>query len=309
MEKMRGRDFLSVNDFNKEELRELLQEAVRLKRELKEGKEHHLLRGRSLGMIFQKPSTRTRVSFEVAMWQLGGQALFLSAQDLQIGRGEPVRDTARTLSRYLDGLMIRTFAHGEAEELAAFASVPVINGLTDLLHPCQAMADLLTIMEHYGRLEGLQLAYVGDGNNVAQALMLAATKLGLHVAVATPPGYEPRPEIVDAARINAVREGVSLLVTNDPTLAVLGSQVVYTDVWASMGQEAESLARAGVFQPYQLNSNLLAQAASEALVLHCLPAHRGEEITEEVLEGPQSAVFEQAENRLHVQKAILAKLL
>jgi len=309
MSGMRGRDFLSVNDFSREELQEILALALHLKRESKEGKEHCLLKGRSLGMIFQKPSTRTRVSFEVAMWQLGGQALFLNAQDLQIGRGEPLKDTARTLSRYLDGVMIRTFAHRDAEELAAFASVPVINGLTDLLHPCQAMADMLTLLEHYGRLEGLQLAYVGDGNNVAHALLLAATKLGVHCSVATPHGYEPNPEIVDAARINSALAGTSLLLTNDPALAVLGAQAVYTDVWASMGQEAESATRRGLFQPYQLNSRLLAQAGPGALVLHCLPAHRGEEITEQVLEGPQSVVFEQAENRLHVQKAILAALL
>ncbi|MBT9172130.1 MAG: Ornithine carbamoyltransferase [Syntrophomonadaceae bacterium] len=309
MGEMRGRDFLSANDFSKEELREILAEALRLKRELKEGKEHCLLKGRTLGMVFQKPSTRTRVSFEVAMWQLGGQALFLSAQDLQIGRGEPLKDTARTLSRYLDGIMIRTFAHSEAEELAAFASVPVINGLTDLLHPCQAMADMLTLLEHFGRLEGLQLAYVGDGNNVVHSLMLAATRLGLQMAVATPPGYEPDQEIVDAARINSARAGTNLLVTNDPELAVMGAQAVYTDVWASMGQEAEHAERCALFQPYQLNSRLLAQAVPGALVLHCLPAHRGEEITEQVLEGPQSVVFDQAENRLHVQKAILAALL
>jgi ornithine carbamoyltransferase len=306
---MRGRDFLSVNDFSKEELQEILAEALRLKRELQEGREHHLLKGRTLGMVFQKPSTRTRVSFEVAMWQLGGQALFLSAQDLQIGRGEPLKDTARTLSRYLDGIMIRTFAHSEAEELAAFASVPVINGLTDLHHPCQAMADMLTLLERFGRLDGLQLAYVGDGNNVAHSLMLAAARLGLQMAVATPQGYEPNQEIVDAAKIDSALAGTSLLVTNDPELAVMGAQAVYTDVWASMGQEAEHAKRCTLFQPYQLNSRLLAQAAPGALVLHCLPAHRGEEITEQVLEGPQSAVFEQAENRLHVQKAVLAALL
>lgn len=306
---MRGRDFLSVNNFSKKELQEILALALRLKRELKEGREHHLLKGRTLGMIFQKPSTRTRVSFEVAMWQLGGQALFLNAQDLQIGRGEPLKDTARTLSRYLDGIMIRTFAHSEAEELAAYASVPVINGLTDLLHPCQAMADMLTLLERFGRLEGLQLAYVGDGNNVAHSLMLAAARLGVQMAVATPPGYEPNREIVDAAKIDSALTGTSLLVTNDPALAVLGAQAVYTDVWASMGQEAEHAERCALFQPYQLNSRLLAQAAPGAMVLHCLPAHRGEEITEQVLEGPQTAVFEQAENRLHVQKAILAALL
>lgn len=309
MSGLRGRDFLAVNDFSREELLEILDEAIRLKREFKAGSQHHLLRGKTLGMIFQKPSTRTRVSFEVAMWQLGGYALFLSAQDLQIGRGEPVKDTARTLSRYLDGIMIRTFDHGEVEELAVYADIPVINGLTDLLHPCQAMADMLTIMEHKGSLEGLKLAFVGDGNNVAHSLMLAGTKLGMSVAVATPKGYEPRSEITAAARANAAEEGVSLLVTRDPQEAVRDADVVYTDVWTSMGQEAEHLARIRVFKPYQLNGDLLAKARPGAIVMHCLPAHRGEEIAEDIIEGPQSVVFDQAENRLHVQKAILAKLL
>jgi ornithine carbamoyltransferase len=309
MSELRGRDFLAVNDFNQEELQNLLDFAVQLKTEAKEGKEHHLLRGKTLGMIFQKSSTRTRVSFEVGMWQLGGYALFLSAQDLQIGRGEPVKDTARVLSRYLDGIMIRTFDHGEVEQLAAFADIPVINGLTDLLHPCQAMADLQTILEHKGRLTGLKLAYVGDGNNVAHSLLLACTKMGMDIAVATPKGYEPRTEIIAAAKLNAEQSGSQVLVTLDPKEAAKGADVLYTDVWASMGQEAEHLARVRIFKSYQLNSELLSVADPDAIVMHCLPAHRGEEISNDAIEGRQSVVFDQAENRLHAQKAILAKLL
>ncbi|MBS3886971.1 MAG: ornithine carbamoyltransferase [Dethiobacter sp.] len=306
---LRGRDFLTVHDFSKEELNEILQFALLLKQEKKDGLEHHLLRGKTLGMIFQKASTRTRVSFEVGMYQLGGYALFLSATDLQIGRGEPVKDTARVLSRYLDGIMIRTFDHREAEELAAFADIPVINGLTDLLHPCQAMADLLTILEHKGKLAGLKLAYLGDGNNVAHSLLLACSKLGLNVAVASPKGYEMQPAIVAKAKDSAVASGANIMLTTDPLEAVAGADILYTDVWASMGQEAEHQLRLQAFQHYQLNQELLEKAADNAMVLHCLPAHRGEEISDEVIEGRQSRVFDQAENRLHVQKAIMAKLI
>ncbi|MBS3983352.1 MAG: ornithine carbamoyltransferase [Dethiobacter sp.] len=306
---LRGRDFLTVHDFSKEELNEILQFALQLKQEKKDGLEHHLLRGKTLGMIFQKASTRTRVSFEVGMYQLGGYALFLSATDLQIGRGEPVKDTARVLSRYLDGIMIRTFDHREAEELAAYADIPVINGLTDLLHPCQAMADLLTILEHKGKLAGLKLAYLGDGNNVAHSLLLACSKLGLNVAVASPKGYEMQPAIVAKAKDSAVASGANIMLTTDPLEAVAGADILYTDVWASMGQEAEHQLRLQAFQHYQLNQELLEKAADNAMVLHCLPAHRGEEISDEVIEGRQSRVFDQAENRLHVQKAIMAKLI
>lgn len=306
---LRGRDFIAVNDFNQDELQNFLDFAAQLKAETKEGKEHHLLRGKTLGMIFQKSSTRTRVSFEVGMWQLGGYALFLSAQDLQIGRGEPVKDTARVLSRYIDGIMIRTFDHGEVEQLAAFADIPVINGLTDLLHPCQAMADLQTIIEHKGHLTGLKLAYVGDGNNVAHSLLLACSKMGMDIAVATPKGYEPRTDMVAAAKLNAELSGSQILITRDPKEAAKDADVLYTDVWASMGQEAEHLARVRIFKSYQLNSELLSVAKPDAIVMHCLPAHRGEEISNNALEGSQSVVFDQAENRLHAQKAILAKLL
>lgn len=309
MSSLRGRDFLTVNDFTREELREFLEFAKMLKAQQKEGTAHPLLYGKTLGMIFQKSSTRTRVSFEVGMYQLGGHALFLSASEMQIGRGEPVKDTARVLSRYLDGIMLRTFDHGEVQELAEFADIPVINGLTDYLHPCQAMADLLTVMEHKGKLEGLTFAYVGDGNNMAHSLMLACSKMGLNVTVGCPAGYQPAPEIVAATKANAIISGTSVLVTEDPLEAVRGADVLYADVWTSMGQEAESAERLRVLAPYQLNEKLLKAAAQDAIVMHCLPAHRGEEITEAVIEGAQSVVFDQAENRLHAQKAVLAKLL
>ena len=309
MSSLRGRDFLTVNDYTREELSEILEFALELKADNKEGKENHSLRGKTLGMIFQKSSTRTRVSFEVGMVQLGGYALYLNANDMQIGRGEPIKDTARVLSRYLDGIMIRTYDHEEVKELASFADIPVINGLTDLLHPCQAMADLMTVLEHKGKLTGLKLAYVGDGNNVAHSLMLACSKMGMDVAVAAPAGYEPTADIVAAAQANANVSGSAVVITADVFAAVSGADVLYTDVWISMGQEAEREERLRVLQPYQLNSDLLQQAAPGAIVLHCLPAHRGEEITEEVLEGAQSVVFDQAENRMHVQKAIMAKLL
>lgn len=309
MSSLQGRDFLTVNDFTPAELLEILTFAQVLKAQQKAGQVTALLPGKTLGMIFQKSSTRTRVSFEVGMFQLGGHALYLNAADLQIGRGEEIKDTARVLSRYLAGIMIRTYAHEDVEELAAYADIPVINGLTDLLHPCQAMADLLTVLEHKGTLQGLKMAYLGDGNNMAHSLLLACSKLGLEIAVASPSGYQPAAKIVAAAQTNAQASGSTVTVTTDPAAAVAEADVLYTDVWASMGQETEQMVRAKVFKSYQLNSRLLAQAKSDAIVLHCLPAHRGEEISEEVLEGPQAVVFEQAENRLHVQKAIMAKLL
>lgn len=306
---LRGRDFLTVHDFSKEELSEILQFALQLKQEKKAGLEHRLLSGKTLGMIFQKASTRTRVSFEVGMYQLGGYALFLSAADLQIGRGEPVKDTARVLSRYLDGIMIRTFDHSEVEELAAFADIPVINGLTDLLHPCQAMADLLTILEQKGKLAGLKLAYLGDGNNVAHSLLLACSKMGMNVAVASPKGYEIQPAIVAKAKESAAASGACITLTTNPLEAVVGADILYTDVWVSMGQEAEYKVRRQAFQGYQVDKEMLKRAAEYAMVLHCLPAHRGEEISDEVIEGTQSFVFDQAENRLHVQKAIMSMLI
>lgn len=304
-----GRDFLSIQEWSTEELEQVLDLAADLKEKQQRREAHPILRGKTLGMIFQKSSTRTRVSFEVGMWQLGGQALFLSANDLQIGRGEPVKDTARVLSRYLDGIMIRTFSHAEVEELAAYADIPVINGLTDRLHPCQAMADLLTIREHKGSLKGLKMAYIGDGNNMVHSLMHSCAKFGMDISVATPTAYEPNAGIVAAAKQVAQGTGSRIELTQDVLEAAAGADVLYTDVWASMGMESEQVARQAVFKNYQINQQVLAAADKKAIVLHCLPAHRGEEITEDVLEGPQSVVFDEAENRLHVQKAVMALVM
>ena len=304
-----GRDFLSIQEWSTEELEQVLDLAADLKEKQQRREAHPILRGKTLGMIFQKSSTRTRVSFEVGMWQLGGQALFLSANDLQIGRGEPVKDTARVLSRYLDGIMIRTFSHAEVEELAAYADIPVINGLTDRLHPCQAMADLLTIREHKGSLKGLKMAYIGDGNNMVHSLMHGCAKFGMDISVATPTAYEPNAGIVAAAKQVAQGTGSRIELTQDVLEAAAGADVLYTDVWASMGMESEQVARQAVFKKYEINQQVLAAADKKAIVLHCLPAHRGEEITEDVLEGPQSVVFDEAENRLHVQKAVMALVM
>jgi ornithine carbamoyltransferase len=306
---MKGRDLLSVNDLSVDEVYRIFDLAQQLKAKQKKGEEHHLLKGKTLGMIFQKASTRTRVSFEAGMWQLGGTALFLSANDLQIGRGEPVKDTARVLSRYLDGIMIRTFSHAGVEELARYADIPVINGLTDYLHPCQALTDIFTVAEYKGAVKGRKLAYVGDGNNMVNALLHTCAKVGMDIAVATPPGYEPNPQVVLEAQAAAAIHGSKVTLLSDPKAAAVGADVLYTDVWASMGQEAERAVRQRAFAGYQINEALLKLAKPDAIVLHCLPAHRGEEITDAVLEGPQSAVFDEAENRLHVQKAIMALLM
>lgn len=306
---LRGKHCLSLQDFTAAEIRAILELAVELKAKQKAGEPHRLLEGKTLGMIFQKPSTRTRVSFEVGMWQLGGYALFLSSQELQIGRGEPIKDTAAVLSRYLDGIMIRTFDHAEVEELAANSSVPVINGLTDLLHPCQVLADLLTIKEKLGRLEGLKVAYVGDGNNVAHSLLLGCSKMGINIYVGTPSQYRPMDKILKMARDNAVASGGSVHLLEDPAETVKDADVVYTDVWASMGQEEEKEKRKAIFSSYQVNSKLLELALPGALVMHCLPAYRGWEISADVLDGRQSVVVDQAENRLHAQKALMAMLM
>ncbi|MEW5921317.1 MAG: ornithine carbamoyltransferase [Bacillota bacterium] len=306
---MRGRHFLTLQDFTAEEITAILDLAGALKLKQQQKIPHPLLAGKTLGMIFEKPSTRTRVSFEVGMWQLGGHALFLSSQELQIGRGEPIRDTASVLSRYVDGIMIRAFAHSGVEEMARYATVPVINGLTDLYHPCQALADLLTIREKKGLLQGLRVAYLGDGNNVAHSLMLGCTKLGIHISVGAPRGYWPQAEIRAKAEQNARFSGGSVTVTSDPAAAVEGADVLYTDVWASMGQEQEKIERKKIFAPYQLNGDKLAQAGPEAIVMHCLPACRGEEISADVLEGERSVVLDQAENRMHAQKALMAMLM
>lgn len=303
------KDLLAIDDLTPKDFAKILKRAAVLKNLQKRGKDHQTLKGKSLGMIFEKSSTRTRVSFEVGMFQLGGQALFLSPDDLQIGRGETIADTARTLSRYLDGIMIRTFAQATVEELARFASIPVINGLTDLHHPCQALADLLTIQEKKKKLKGLTLAYVGDGNNVANSLIQACVKVGMHFAIACPRGYELDAALLGKAKAEGRKTGASVMVTDDPHRAVRNADVVYTDVWASMGQEAEHTKRLKAFRTYQVDGKLMKAANKGALVMHCLPAHRGEEITAEVIDGPQSVIFDQAENRLHVQKAVLDTLL
>lgn len=306
---LKGRDFLMLVDFTQEELHYLIDLAIELKRKQKAGETHHLLKGKTLGMIFEKSSTRTRVSFEVGMYQLGGQGLFLSGNDLQIGRGETIWDTAQTLSRYLDGIMIRTFAHRKVVELARGATIPVINGLTDLSHPCQALADFQTITEKKGKLEGLKIAYVGDGNNMVHSLMMGAAKLGMHMSIATPVGYEPDSDIVRQTEANAAETGSKVVVCHDPKEAVADADIIYTDVWASMGQEAEQKEREAAFANYQVNDELVKYAKKDFQFMHCLPAHRGEEVSESVIDGDQSIIFDQAENRLHAQKAIMAAIM
>ena len=303
------KDLISIHDLSANEINDILELSKTLKAELKNGKQHHLLKGKTLGMIFQKASTRTRVSFEVGMWQLGGSALFLSANDLQIGRGEPVKDTARVLSRYVDGIMIRTFSHDEVIELGQYATVPVINALTDLMHPCQALTDIFTVMEHKGKLQGLKMAYIGDGNNMVNSLIHTCAKVGMDIHIATPKGYEPDAAIIAEALTDAAANGSKIVLCNDPLAAAQDADVLYTDVWASMGKEIEQEKRKVVFAGYQINQATMNAAKSDAIVLHCLPAHRGEEITDEVMESKQSVVFDQAENRLHVQKAILVLLM
>ncbi|TMM02387.1 MAG: ornithine carbamoyltransferase [Actinobacteria bacterium] len=309
LEGLKGRDFTRVADWSGDDLRRVLDLADELKERQKRREPHHLLPGRTLGMIFQKPSTRTRVSFEVGIAQLGGTGLYLSAGDLQLGRGETLRDTATVLSRYLDAIMIRTFAQEDVEELARNASIPVINGLTDSAHPCQALADVMTIRERLGRLEGVTLVYLGDGNNVCASLMVAAAKLGLSFRAATPKGYEPSPEAVEIAREAAAASGATIELLGDPRHAAAGADVLYTDVWTSMGQEEERDRRLRDLTGFGIDDELVRLANEDAIVLHCLPAHYGEEITEDVLYGPRSAVWDQAENRLHAQKALMALVI
>jgi ornithine carbamoyltransferase len=304
-ESLKGRHFTRVAGWTGEELLQALDLADDLKERQSRREEHHLLPGRTLGMIFQKPSTRTRVSFEVGIFQLGGMGLYLAASDLQLGRGETLKDTATVLSRYLDGLMIRTFAQDDVEELARYASIPVINGLTDSSHPCQALADVMTIRERLGRLEGVRVAYFGDGNNVCASLMVACAKLGMDFVAATPEGYEPEERVVEIAR----EAGGTVELTNDPREAAKGADVLYTDVWTSMGQEEEKERRLKDLAGFGIDESLVRLAGDNAIVLHCLPAHYGEEITEDVLYGPQSAVWDQAENRLHAQKALMALVI
>jgi ornithine carbamoyltransferase len=304
---MKSKDFLSIADVTTEELEALLEKATQIKARPEEYR--RALAGQTLAMIFQKPSTRTRVSFEVGMWQLGGYALYLSGTDLQIGRGETIADTARVLSRFCDGIMARVFGHGDIEELGRWATVPVINGLSDLTHPCQAVADYLTLKEKRGRLAGLKLAYVGDGNNVAHSLVLAGAKLGVNVALACPEGYHPAAAILDRAAPDAKRRGVTISVHARPEDAVKDADVIYTDVWTSMGQEKEKQERLKAFAGFQVSTAMMKLASPECVFMHCLPAHRGEEVAAEVADSPQSVIFDEAENRLHAQKAIMVELM
>ncbi|MBO5590700.1 MAG: ornithine carbamoyltransferase [Acidaminococcaceae bacterium] len=307
--KLKHKDLLSIHDLSTEEVLKILDVAKKLKKMQKEGVPHEFCKGQTLAMLFSKASTRTRVSFETGFHQLGGHAIYLNDKDSQIGRGEPIRDTARVLSRMVDGIMIRTFSHDSVIELAKYASIPVINGLTDLLHPCQALTDLLTIEEHQKTLEGRKLVYVGDGNNMAHSLMYACAKVGMHMVCASPKGYQPDPAVVKQAQEDAALTGCTVSVEEDIFKAVKGADVLYTDVWTSMGQEAEREVRLQALHDYQINGELLKAAHEDAIIMHCLPAHRGEEITEEVLEGPHSVVWDEAENRLHTQKAIMVLLM
>lgn len=296
---------LKMLDLSKEEILDILNLADQLKYENKNGIEHHILKGKTLGMIFQKSSTRTRVSFETGMYQLGGQALFLSNRDLQIGRGEPVQDTARVLSRYLDGIMIRTFEQKEVEDLAKYGSIPVINGLTDFCHPCQVLADLMTIREFKGRFEGLKMCYIGDGNNMANSLIVGGLKVGMEVSIACPKDYQPAAEVLEFAK----SYGDKFSMTDVPLEAAKDADVLFTDVWTSMGEEAETEKRKIAFNGYQINDDIMAVAKADAMVQHCLPAHREEEITEKVFEAHANEIFEEAENRLHAQKAVMVKVM
>jgi ornithine carbamoyltransferase len=306
---LKGRDFTRIGTWSSDELKTALDLADELKALRKQREPHELLPGRTLGMIFQKPSTRTRVSFEVGIHELGGTGLYLSANDLQLGRGETIKDTANVLDRYLDAIMIRTFAQDDVEELAEHADVPVINGLTDYSHPCQALADLMTIRERLERLSGVRLLYLGDGNNVCISLMLGAARFGMRFVAAVPEGYDPDENAVTAAKRAAVQMGGTVELVRDPQEAAEGADVLYTDVWTSMGQEEEAERRRSDLAAYRIDDGLLARAAPDAIVLHCLPAHYGEEITEEILYGPHSAVWDQAENRLHAQKALMALII
>ncbi len=297
---------LSLYDLTTEEIEKILDLAIKLKADNKAGKTHHLLKGKSLGMIFAKSSTRTRVSFEVGMYQLGGQALFLNSNDIQLGRGESIYDTANVLSRFLDGIMIRTFAQQDVEDLAKYGQISIINGLTDLLHPCQILADLQTIYEHKGRLEGKTVCYVGDGNNISNSLLYGCTKLGMNINVATPKGYECDAVVTERALDTAKSTGSKVILTEDPKEAIKNADVVITDTWVSMGQEAEKQERIKIFKDYTVTEELFNMADSEAIFMHCLPAYRDYEVATKVIDGPRSVIFDEAENRLHAQKAVMA---
>jgi ornithine carbamoyltransferase len=300
---------ISIHDVTSDEIKQIFKLAQTLKRQLKEGLQHHLLSGKTLGMIFSKSSTRTRVSFEVGIYQLGGYPLFLNLSDIQLGRGETISDTARVLSRYLNAIMIRTYNHSDVEELAKHSSIPVINGLTDLAHPCQALTDLFTVYENRHSLKGLKLAYIGDGNNVANSLLQACSKLGMDISVATPQGYGCNKNIIEIAKQDAQSSGSKIILTNNPEEAIHNADVVYTDTWVSMGQEDEKQKRINIFRKYQVNAELFSKANEHAMFLHCLPAYREYEVTEDVIDGPNSFVLEEAENRMHIQKAIMVMLM
>lgn len=306
---MKGKSLASLYDLTREEIEQILKTSELLKLQLLRGQEHPLLKGKTLAMIFEKPSTRTRVSFEVGMWQLGGYALYLSSNDLQLGRGETIADTAQVLSRYVNGIMARVFAHQTILDLVAHSKVPVINGLSDFSHPCQALADLFTVYEKKGRLSGLKLSYVGDGNNVAHSLIYGCSKVGMHITLGCPKEYEPHPEVLARGKEEAKKNGCEVILIHDPKEAVKEADVIYTDVWASMGREKEREERIKILRPYQVNPELVKLAKEDYLFMHCLPAHRGEEVVNEVADSKNSVIFDQAENRMHTQKALMALLM
>jgi len=306
---MKGKSLVSINDLSLEEIYQIFDVSKTLKEKQLTGKPHRLLEGKTLGMIFSKRSTRTRVSFETGIYQLGGIGMYFGPNDLQLGKSENISDTAKVLSRYLNGIMIRTFDHQDVVDLARYASIPIINGLTDLLHPCQVLADLFTILEKKNKLQGLKLAYIGDGNNMAHSLLNGCSKVGMNLSIASPSGYTPKKEIVENAKKNAKYMGSKIEITNDPVKAVTNADIVYTDVWASMGQEEEAAERKKKFAKYQVNPKLVDKAKDDYLFMHCLPAHRGEEVVNEVADSPNSVIFDEAENRLHVQKGIMALLM
>ncbi|KOR76303.1 ornithine carbamoyltransferase [Paenibacillus solani] len=306
---LKGRDMIELDEYSPEEIQFLLDSAIEIKRKQKNGEVYQPLKGKTIGLIFEKSSTRTRVSFESGMFQLGGHALFLSKNDIQLGRGEPISDTAQVMSRYLDGLMIRTFGHDNVVNLAKYASIPVINGLSDMAHPCQVLADLQTVLEHKGKLKGLKMAFIGDGNNMAHSLLIGGAKMGMHVAVASPKGYEADASIVKLSEEIVAQTGGKITITQDPIEAAKDADVIYTDVWASMGFEEEQAQREAAFADYQVNEELVKAAKPDYLFLHCLPAHRGEEVSEGVIDGANSVIFDQAENRLHAQKALMVALM
>jgi ornithine carbamoyltransferase len=306
---MKGKSLISIHDLTHEEAWQIFDLSAALKQKRLTGEPHKILEGKKLGMIFSKPSTRTRVSFEVGIWELGGIGMYFGPNDLQLGKSENISDTAKVLSRYLDGIMIRTFAHQDVVDLARFGSIPVINGLTDLLHPCQVLTDLFTIYEKKKVLRGLKLAYIGDGNNMAHSLLYGCSKVGMDISIASPSGYKPQEDIVKNAQADAKYYGSKIEIVDDPIAAVKGADIVYTDVWASMGQESEAKERKVKFQKYQVNPELVKNAKEDYLFMHCLPAHRGDEVVNEVADSPNSVIFDEAENRLHVQKAIMALLL